>query len=96
MNMVKPSKIIVLVAEGCPACTDLKGKINDDDRFEVMDVTTNPKARQLAQKLGITGVPTFLYSNKKGQVCTLNEKGTAGKCIRDEHKYDHKHEEKQA
>jgi len=87
MNMVKNDKIIVLVAEGCPACTDLKGKIDGDKRFELMDVTTNPKARQLAKKLGITGVPTFLYSNKKGQVCTLNEEGKAGKCV-------NKHEEK--
>ncbi len=68
--MVKNAKIIVLVAEGCPACTQLKGKIDGDTRFELMDVTTNPKARQLAKKLGIKAVPTFLYSKKKGQVCT--------------------------
>ena len=82
MNMGKDAKIIVLVAEGCPACSQLKGKITGDDRFELMDVTTNPEARQLAKKLGVTGVPTFLYSNKNGQVCTLNEEGKAGKCVR--------------
>jgi len=89
--MPKNDKIIVLVAEGCPACTQLKGKIGEDKRFEVMDVTTNPKARQLAKKLGITGVPTFLYSNQKGQVCMLNDEGKTSKCIKGE---EHKHAKK--
>ena len=88
--MPKNAKIIVLVAEGCPACSQLKEKIVGDTRFELMDVTTNPKARQLAKKLGITGVPTFLYSNQKGQVCTLNEEGTVGKCTKKEHKNEEK------
>lgn len=85
--MPKNAKIIVLVAEGCPACFQLRGKIDGDDRFELMDVTTNPEARLLAKKLGITGVPSFLYSNKKGQICTLNEEGKAGKCTKEKPKH---------
>ena len=88
--MPKNEKIIVLIAEGCPACTQLKGEIDGDKRFELMDVTTNPKALQLAKKLGVTGVPTFLYSNKKGQVCTLNEEGTVGKCTKEPQKNEEK------
>ncbi len=90
MDMDKNKKIIVLVAEGCPACSQLKEKIMGDNRFELMDVTTNPKALQLAKKLGVTGVPTFLYSNKNGQVCTLNEEGKAGKCTKEPQKNEEK------
>lgn len=91
MNM---GKIIVLVAEGCPACSQLREKIDGDDRFELMDVTTNPEAKRLANEFGIKAVPSFLFPNKRGELCELNAKGKAEKCIRDEHKYDHKHGKK--
>jgi len=55
-----------------------------------MDVTTNPEARQLAKKLGVTGVPTFLYSNKNGQVCTINDAGKVEKCIKEPRKNEEK------
>jgi len=86
--MGKNNKIVVLVAEGCPACVELKGKIGNDKRFELRDVTTNPEARQLAKKLGVTGVPAFLYPDKKrGEICALNDDGKAEKCIKDERQH---------
>ena len=88
MTMVKDEKIIVLVAEGCPACAELKGKIGNDKKFELRDVTKDAKAMRLAKKLGVTGVPTFLYPNKKsGEICVLDDKDKAGKCIKGEHQH---------
>ena len=83
-------KIIVLIAEGCPACSQLKGKLSGDKRFELMDVTSNPQARRLAKELKITAVPSFLFSNKRGETCLLDDKGKAGKCIKEEHKHEKK------
>lgn len=88
--MGKNDKIIVLVAEGCPACAELKGKIGNDKRFELRDVTTNPEARQLAKKLGVTGVPSFLYPNKSGGICVLDDNGKAEKCIKNKHQHTEK------
>ena len=88
--MGKNTKIIVLVTEGCPACSQVKQKIGKNKRFQLMDVTTNPEARQLAKKLGVTGVPTFLYSNKNGQVCTINDAGKVEKCIKEPRKNEEK------
>jgi hypothetical protein len=80
-------KIIVLVAEGCPACSLLRGKIEGDNRFELMDVTMNPEAKRLAHELGIKAVPSFLYSNKRGELCVLDDEGKAGKCTTEKHKH---------
>jgi hypothetical protein len=90
MNMGKNGKIIVLVAEGCPACSQLGEKIGGDNRFELMDVTTNPEAKRLAHELGVTAVPSFLYSNKRGELCVLDDKGKAGKCVRETYKHGEK------
>jgi len=85
--MVKNDKIIVLVAEGCPACAELKVEIGNDKRFELMDVTSNPQAKRLAKELGINAVPTFLSPNKRGGICILDDNGKAEKCINN--KYQH-------
>lgn len=86
--MPKTDKIIVLVAEGCPACAELKEKIGNDKRFELRDVTKNPEARQIAKKLGITAVPTFLYPNRRdGEICVLDDNGKAEKCIKSKHQH---------
>jgi len=82
--MSKKEKIIVLVAEGCPACAELKGKIGNDKRFELMDVTSNSDAKRLANELGVNAVPTFLYPDKRGGICVLDDNGKAGKCIKGE------------
>jgi glutaredoxin-related protein len=78
--MPKP-KNIVLVAEGCPACAEVKEQLGKNKNYEILDVTTNDKALRLARKLGVTGVPTFLVTRKNGQVCALKDDGTVDKCI---------------
>lgn len=85
--MKKDEKVRVLVAEGCPVCTDLKKKIVGDKRFEVLDVTSNPDALRLAHELGVKAVPTFLYPNKTGGICVLNDDGKVGKCIKETKKH---------
>lgn len=77
------SKIIVLVHEKCSQCDAIKEKLGNDSRFKVMDVSKDPKARELASKLGVHAVPYFLYKDEHGQVCTLNEDGKLGKCIKE-------------
>lgn len=74
-------KIIVLVHEKCPHCDVIKEKFGNDKRFKVMDVSKEPDAKELASKLGINAVPSFLYCDEHGQVCTLDEDGKVGKCV---------------
>lgn len=73
-------KIIVLVHEHCPHCEVIKQKIGNDKRFKIMDVSKEPEAKKLVDKLGIRAVPYFLYYDDKGQVCTIDEDGKMGKC----------------
>ena len=89
--MGKNDKIVVLVAEGCPACAELKEQIGNDEKYELLDVTTNDEALTLARKLGVKGVPTFLYSNRKsGEICLLDDNGKVKKCIKDKHQHTKK------
>ena len=74
-------KIIVLVHEKCPHCETIKEKIGNDKRFKIMDISKESEARELASKLGINAVPSFLYADDHGQVCTLDENGKVGKCV---------------
>jgi len=46
-----------------------------------MDISKESEARELASKLGINAVPSFLYADDHGQVCTLDENGKVGKCV---------------
>lgn len=75
-------KITVLIAEGCPACAQVKKQLGKDKNYELIDVTKNDEAMRLAKKLDIKGVPTFLISKKNGQVCALKDDGTVDKCIK--------------
>lgn len=76
------AKNIVLIAEGCPVCSQVKEQFGKNKNYELMDVTKNPEAMRLAKKLGVTGVPTFLVNRKNGQVCALNDDGTVDKCTK--------------
>jgi len=88
--MPNKEKITVLVAKGCPACAELKEQFGNDEKYELLDVTTNDRALALARKLGVTGVPTFLTHKKNGQICALKNDGTVDKCIR-----EHQHAKKE-
>jgi len=76
-------KIIVLVHDKCPHCKAIKQKIGNDNRFKVMDISKESEAKELASRLGIKAVPYFLYADEHGQVCTLNDEGKVGKCVRE-------------
>lgn len=90
--MVKNNKTIILVAEGCPACEDLKEKISGNKQFKLMDVTKNVEASKLAKKLGVRDVPTFLYSDHEGKICTLDDEGKIIKCVKENHIHAEKEE----
>ena len=77
------TKIIVLVHEKCPHCAMIKEKIGNDKRFKIMDVSKEAEAKELALKLGINAVPFFLYADEHGQVCTLQEDGKVGRCVKE-------------
>ncbi|MCJ7633421.1 hypothetical protein MUP77_13670 [Candidatus Bathyarchaeota archaeon] len=80
-------RIIVLVHEKCPHCETIKRKFGNDDRFQVMDVSKEAEAKELALKLGVHAVPFFLYADEHGQVCTLEENGKVGKCVKESSKH---------
>ena len=83
VTMEKDGKIRVLVAKDCSVCTELKGEIGGDKRFEFMDVSSNIEAKRLVRELHIHEVPTFLYTDEKqGKICVLNDDGKADKCIK--------------
>ncbi len=89
--MPKSDKIIVLVAEGCPACAELKKEVGNNKRFELRDVTKDEAAMRLAEKLGVKGVPTFLHNDKKsGEICLLDDNGKVEKCVKDNHQHTKK------
>ena len=48
-----------------------------------MNISKESEARELASKLGINAVPYFLYADDHGQVCTLDENGNVGKCVKE-------------
>jgi len=76
-------KIIVLVHNKCPHCETIKKKFGNDIRFKIMDVSKDSEARMLATKFAVNAVPYFLYADEHGQVCTLDEKGKVGKCVKE-------------
>ena len=76
-------KIIVLVLNKCPHCEEIKKKLGNDARFKIMDVSKESEARMLATKFAVNAVPYFLYADEHGQVCTLDEKGKVGKCVKE-------------
>jgi thioredoxin-related protein len=91
MTMTNKEKITVLVAEGCPACAEVKKQFGNNKKYELLDVTTNDKALALARKLGVKGVPTFLHNDKKsGKICVLDDKGKVEKCVKDNHQHTKK------
>ena len=49
-----------------------------------MDVSKEPKAKELASRLGINAVPYFLYAGEDGKVCTLKGDGNVGKCVKED------------
>ncbi len=81
------TKIIVLVHEKCPHCAMIKEKIGNDKRFKIMDVSKEPEAKELASKLGVHAVPFFLYADEHGKVCTLDEDGKVGRCVKEASKH---------
>ena len=76
-------KVIVVVANGCPVCAEVKKKLAGNSQFEIIDANTSQKARELTQKFNITAVPTFLFADaKNGKICVLNDQLKVGKCIK--------------
>jgi len=80
-------KIIILVHEKCPHCEIIKQKIGNDKRFKIMDVSKDVEARELASKLGVNAVPYVLYADEHGKVCTLEDNGKVGKCLKETTKH---------
>jgi glutaredoxin len=77
---------IVIVAEGCPYCEELK-KTLPKDKIKVLDVTKSLEAARLMRDLGIYKVPLLVTVDRTEQgteVCTLEEKEGKVKCIKTE------------
>ena len=76
------SKIIVVVAEGCPHCKILvnKAKIMFGD-IEVRDVTKDDFAVELVMKSGMLSVP-LIFRIDDEKACLLNDDFSIDKCFK--------------
>jgi len=75
-------EIVAIVAEGCPGCEELLGRLRERNlSVRVLDVTKSLEAAQIVRDLGIDRVPT-LVSVERGEAgtkyCTIDERA---KCV---------------
>ena len=67
----------MIIGQGCPACIMAKKGLSkriDSGQIKVMDVVSDEKARDLADKYNINAVPSIIAENKATQfmeVCEL-------------------------
>jgi glutaredoxin len=78
-------EIILIVAEGCPHCEEVKKTLPDSSKgkIKVLDVTKSLEAASLMRDLGVFKVPLLVTVERTEQgteVCTLDEKGV--KCVK--------------
>jgi len=72
---------LVIVAEGCPYCEELKKKL-PKDKVKILDVTKSLEAAKILQSLQVYRVPLLVTSEKKGDMieyCVLDEENV--KCV---------------
>lgn len=76
-------KLVMLVVEGCPHCKRAKEAFKDEierGEIEVMDVYKDEGAMELASKLGINAVPTFVVKTPEGAACKVGDSGSVEAC----------------
>ena len=72
---------IVIVADGCSACDEVKQKLKGNKKFKILDLAKSKKAQKIASELDIMSVPTLLeIDRKKGTTCILD--GAQTKCVK--------------
>lgn len=70
---------IMIVADGCSHCASAKKGLEEmigRKLINIMDVTKNKEALDLAKQYGISEVPTIIVKDKKtgiGEACELRE-----------------------
>jgi hypothetical protein len=82
-NIAMGVEIVVIVAEGCPACERLKETIPPDSGVRFLDVTKSEEAVRIASDLGIRAVPTFVAINhEENELCSLDRDFKPKKCVK--------------
>ena len=59
-------KIIIFSAEGCPPCEEVKKRIKDPSKVEIIDLTKNEEAARFAYENDILAVPTAIKKTDNG------------------------------
>jgi glutaredoxin len=80
-------EIILIVAEGCPHCEEVKRTLPDSSRgkIEVLDVTKSIRAAAILRDLGIYRVPVLVTverTEQGTQLCGLDDKDMRVRCVR--------------
>jgi len=72
-------EIVVITQKGCQACEEMRQKVHN---VRYMDLADSDEAVRIADKLGITAIPTVLQRDKKtGKVCVLDNNLKPIKCF---------------
>lgn len=72
-------EIVVITQKGCQACEEMRRKVHN---VRYMDLADSSEAVRIADKLGITAIPTVLQRDKKtGKVCVLDNNLKPIKCF---------------
>ena len=86
MSEQNQKEIILIVAEGCPHCEEVKKTLPDSSKgkIKVLDVTKSLEAARLMRDLGVFKVPLLVtvekFDSGETEYCTLDEKGI--KCVK--------------
>lgn len=79
-------EIIVITAEGCAGCEELKKRLEGSNRnIRILDVTKSVEAAQIVKDLQIDRVPTLITVDRTEEgtkLCMLDREKNAVKCVK--------------
>ncbi|MEM4853400.1 MAG: hypothetical protein QXQ60_07520 [Thermofilum sp.] len=79
-------ELVLIVAEGCPACKEAVKSLPKDAKVKVLDVTKDLEAARIVRALEIYKVPLLVAVERredgKAKYCVLD--GEKVKCVEDE------------
>jgi len=75
-------RLVVIVAEGCPACEALKRRLAESKaKIELLDVTKSPEAARIMRDLGMFKVP-LLVLLEGDRACAFDDEKKEVKCVK--------------
>lgn len=80
------AEFYILTSENCPHCQSAKERLKkyiEDGMLRELCIEKDEKAIEIAKKLNVTAVPSFL-KKEGGKICLLNEDMKPERCIEEE------------